>query len=143
MANLEQYKLYLGEIILDFQTIESDLRLIYAGMLKGDFEENCAFVKKMPGIGTVVKNLRELDNSDNRPYFNNKEYDYLSKIADKRNHYCHQCFLDFIYIENFENSREFKKSFDQLVKDCDEVSKIYRTVEQNRLKVLRMYNRID
>ena len=49
---------------MQVQCIESDLKLIYAGMQSGDFEENLDMLEKA-NLGTVIKKLKDLD----RPSF--------------------------------------------------------------------------
>ena len=72
MDNFDKYKYILGETIILYQFMENDLKLIYAGMLNGNFYKNIDKVRSTyKGLGQIVMALEELDNSDGSPYFSN------------------------------------------------------------------------
>ena len=66
MAYLDEFHYLVGETILECQRIEHDIKLIYAGMLKGNLEENIKLVENKP-LGPVLRDLEILDYSDNHP----------------------------------------------------------------------------
>ena len=72
-----------------------DIKLIYAGMLEGDFDDNLTEVEDMP-LGPVLEKLQKLDNSDNSPYLTEKDYKLLQEIKDIRNWLVHKSYIDFI-----------------------------------------------
>ena len=51
-------------------------------------------------LGKIATALEELDNSDDMPEFSDEEYNTIDEIREIRNYWCHQYYLDFIYIEN-------------------------------------------
>ena len=53
------------------------------------------------------ENWKKLDHSDGNPWLSETEYDQLDRIRELRNYWCHQCYLDYIYI-NVEWQRENK-----------------------------------
>lgn len=53
------------------QTIEGDLKWIYAFMHKGDPNENRSKVANYT-LGQIVNKLKELDNSDGKPYISHE-----------------------------------------------------------------------
>lgn len=48
-----------------------------------------------------------MDYSDNFPEFTEEEYKTIDDIRKIRNYWCHQCYLDYIYIQN-DYEREIK-----------------------------------
>ena len=90
----EKFKLIHSELIMQVQCIENDLKLIYAGMHSGDFEENLDMLEKA-NLGTVIKKLKDLDYSDGHPDLSKQDYALLEQIREIRNYWCHQCFLDY------------------------------------------------
>lgn len=62
-------------------------------------------------------------------------------MIKKRNYWCHEAYIDFIYDENFQNSNEYKKVCNMLLHDNEKLSKVYRAVEQVKLKARKDYNR--
>lgn len=143
MLNLNNYKYMIGETILFYQLIENDLKLIYAGMLKGDFDRNLIIVNnEYHGMGQIINALKKLDNSDGKPYFADNDYKLLSKLAKERNYYCHQCYVDFCYVQNFIYSKQYSESCDKLEKTNGEIQHIQGQTEDIRLKILKQFNRI-
>ena len=50
--------------------------------------------------GVILNKPKKLDRSDNDPYFTEEEYQQLDAIREQRNYWCHQCYLDYVYISN-------------------------------------------
>ena len=94
-----RFKLIHSELIQQVQCIENNLKIIYAAMHKGNFKSNLKSVEKM-NLGKIARELEKLDNSDNLPDFSEEEYTTIDEIREIRNYWCHQCYLDFVYIEN-------------------------------------------
>ncbi len=65
--NITELHESVGKILMECQCIVHDIRLIYSGMLNGDFNQNYNVVAKQP-LGPVLKKLESLDNSDDNPY---------------------------------------------------------------------------
>ena len=59
-------------------------------------------------LGNTLRKLKKLDHSDGNPWLSETEYDQLDRIRELRNYWCHQCYLDYIYI-NVEWHPEAKK----------------------------------
>ena len=143
MNNFDNYKYLLGETIINYQLIENDLKMIYAGMLSGDFNDNIDYVDKtFHGLGQIIIALQKLDNSDNKPYFSKEDYKILKNLARDRNYYCHQCAIDFGYIQNFINSTEYKKNYSKLQSVNTEIKRMQKLTEDFRFEILKKYNRI-
>ena len=75
MNEYDRYKFLLGETVILYQMMENDLKLIYAGMLGGNFFKNVENVRSMyKGLGQVIMALEELDNTNRTPYFTKETY---------------------------------------------------------------------
>jgi len=142
--NYKDFEFYVGETIGYYQLIEHDLKLIYAGMLKGeDFSKNIELVNaNFKGLGQVIKALEVLDNTDGKPNFSKESYKILMKLAKERNYFCHQCFQDFRYIPNFENSKEYAIACEKLVQANAQIRAMHAQTEKFRLAILHRYKRI-
>ena len=68
-------------------------------MLEGDFDENLDLVEKA-NLGTTIMKLKQLDYSDGKPNLTNRDYQLLEQIREIRNYWCHQCYLDYVYISD-------------------------------------------
>ena len=138
----DKFKLIHSELIMQVQCIEHDLKFIYAGMHSGDFDKNLDMLEKA-NLGTVIKKLKMLDYSDGHPELSKQDYDLLEQIREIRNYWCHQCFLDYVYI-NDDNRREYK--FQQIVnrlsEDENRTWDLHEHLQQLRNKMLQKYNRI-
>lgn len=143
MTEFEHYKFLLGETIMMYQLIENDLKMIYAGMLKGDFTTNFEKTNNMfHGLTQIINKLQGLDQSDNKPYFTKGDYKLLKDLAKKRNYFCHQCCLDFAYNTNFQNSKVFHNSYNELQQVNKKITGIQKQTEDFRLDILKKFNRI-
>ena len=143
MDNFDKYKYLLGETIILYQFMENDLKLIFAGMLSGNFYKNIEQVRSTyKGLGQIIIALEELDNSDGSPYFSSETYALLHKLARQRNYYCHQCCMEFCYNPYFRDSAEFNESYESLIKTNSTIKKIQAETEKHRINVLTKCNRI-
>jgi len=138
----EKFKLIHSELIMQVQCIENDLKLIYAGMHTGDFEENLDMLERA-NLGTVIKKLKDLDYSDGHPDLSKQDYTLLEQIREIRNYWCHQCFLDYTYIQDdYQRERKFQQVAQRLSEDENRTWDLHKHLEQLRLKMLRRYDRI-
>jgi len=135
MTNQEKFHLLVGETIMFCQCIEHDIKVLYAGMLKGEFTRNFASVNRK-GLGTVVKLLSDLDNSDGNPYLGCADYKLLADIATIRNHWAHQGYVEYIY-ETDKADAAFTRQYNRLNNDHNRLQKLYRLVEQVRINFFR------
>ena len=91
IRDIETFHTYVGRTIMHCQTIEHDIKLIYAGMKAGNMDKTLDIIaEKRMTLGMVLKNLKELDHSDNKPFFSESDYDLLKQITDIRNHWAHK-----------------------------------------------------
>ena len=141
MAYLDNFHLMVGETIMECQRIEHDVKLIYAGMLKGDWYENVDLVKN-EALGPVLKMLEELDNCDGKPCFSRSDYKFLSEIRNIRNWLVHRAYVDFMYEGRESWESELNKSYTKLKDFNTRMKKLGDFVEQVRIDVLRRYGRI-
>ena len=143
MDNFDKYKYILGETIVLYQFLENDLKIIFAGILKGNFYKNIEYVRsEYKGLGQVIKALEELDNSDSSPYFSKDTYILLNKLARQRNYYCHQCCVDFAYNPDFKNSIEFRESLEKLIDTNNSIKYVQPQIEEHKTNVLNRFNRV-
>lgn len=132
----------VGKILMECQCIEHDIKLIYAGMLNGDFDDNYALVAEQP-LGPVLKKLESLDNSDGNPYLSKQDYELLDDIRDIRNHWAHKAYTMFVYKRGQEYDDAFIRQARRLDNDLNRITKLSGSIEQVRFSVLRKYDRID
>lgn len=141
MSTLDEFHRLVGETIMFCQCIEHDIKLIYAGMLKGDFDENFQEVENSP-LGPVLKKLEKLDNSDGNPHFLEGDYNLLDQIRDIRNHWAHKAYVQFVYSKSSTYEKNFQKEFRRLKNDHNRLANLSTSIEKVRLEVLQKYNRI-
>ena len=144
--DFERFKNILGETIVLYQFIEYDLRIIYAGMLEGNFDENLELAfnnRKISGLGSIIRTLEKLDFSDDKPYLSKVDYKLLKDLAGDRNYFCHQCATDFMY-ENKQNKQEnkFKSVFNKLLNAHNGLEDLHKQIERARIDILKRLNRI-
>lgn len=138
----DKFKLIHSELIMQVQSIEHNLKLIYAGMHKGNFEKNFNALGKS-NLGSLIRKLKELDYSDGHPDLSRRDYEVLEQIREIRNYWCHQCFLDYVYIQDDrEREYQFQQVARRLSEDENRTWELSQNLEKLRFKLLERYERI-
>ena len=138
----DKFKLIHSELIMQVQCIENDLRIIYAAIKEGDFEDNIDDLEKA-NLGRIIKELREIDRSDGYPDLSDQDYELIDQIRETRNYWCHQCYLDYIYIrDDNERERRFQEIADRLSQDEDRTRELHKKLQKLRFQKLKEYHRI-
>lgn len=136
----DYFMMRYGELLFYFQCIENDLNSIYACMRKGDFDENLDALSK-GNLGKTIKKLKKIDLSDGNPDLSDSDYRLLDEIRKTRNYWTHQCFLDYVYIQNeYERDDTFKKISRRLRNDHNRLRKLHKNIERFRLSKVKEYN---
>ena len=128
-SSLERFRKLHSEIIEYYQCIEYDMRRIYSAMSSEDFDD-CMDELRELNWGVVLNKLKKLDNSDDNPYFTEDEYNTLDDMRNQRNYWCHQCYLDWVYISDDRNREErLQRLTRQLENENNRAYKIHRKME--------------
>ena len=127
------FKIKYAETMLNYQRIENDIKCIYAYMRAGDVTKHFEEIENKT-LGRMIRELKELDNSDNKPYINANDYNFLEQICDNRNHWAHSVFTDFIYEKDCLNSKKYQKQSSKLEKDHDRVQSAANILEKIRIE---------
>ena len=106
--NFDAFKTLHSQTIMYCQIIERDIKLIYAYMHTGDLDENFRFISKRT-LGQAVILLKKLDNEDSKPNISASDYNFLMQMTEKRNYWRHSNYTDFMYIQDFIYSDEYRK----------------------------------
>ena len=130
----------IGETLKFCQCVEFDIKALYAIMAEGDSEENLENVEDLT-LGTALRNLEELDYSDDKPYLSKDDYKYLSKINAKRNHIVHKTFQEYLYYPEPTNREYFEKEFDYVKSFHDELEKLHKLIENVRLEAIDVFKK--
>ncbi len=129
-ASVEKFQKLHSEIVEYYQCIEYDMKRIYSAMDSDDFDENMDWLEN-DNWGVILNKLKKLDKSDNDPYFTDDEYNLLDEIRDRRNYWCHQCYLDWVYIDD-DNKRlnRLERLTRQLENEHNRAYKLHRKMER-------------
>jgi len=136
MTREEHFYSLHGELIKFYQIIENDIKWIYSFMLEGNPNKTRMNVSNYT-LGQILNELKRLDNSDDNPCISPADYKFLNKMTDKRNYWCHQCYIDFVYEDNCFKSKEFNTVYDKLIKDYSQASQVVQNVQELKLKLRR------
>lgn len=135
----DTFKLIHSELIMSVQYIEQDLKLIYSILKGGAFYDNYSDVENFP-LEKLLKSLQELDYELGYSKIKEKDYDLLNQIREIRNYWCHQCYIDFHYIENpQEHDKAFQKVANRLHEDELRVYDLQQKIEKLRKSVERKH----
>ena len=131
--NYDTFTYLHSETIKYCQIIEGDLKWIYSFLHIGDIYQTRNSLGTL-GFGQIVKKLKQLDNSDGNPVLSASDYNFLGQMAQKRNYWCHECYRDFVYTNNWEYSSDFQNVCNKLQRDHDKLKVVCRNVENLKLK---------
>lgn len=130
----------VGVLVKKCQCIEHDVKIMYAGMLKGDYTDNLNTVIDKP-LGPVLKQLEELDYSDDSPYLSREDYNLLNEIKDIRNYWVHKGYIDFLYgsIDGYQS--RLNKQYQILLKDVGRLTRLAEQLEDVRIEMTKHFGR--
>ena len=138
----DEFKVLHSELIMQVQCIENNLRIIYAAMKPGDFKDNIDDLEKA-NLGRIMKELKKLDYSDGHPDLAEADYDLIDQIRELRNYWCHQCYLDYIYIsDEAQRERRFQEIANRLNHDENRTWALNKKIKKICFQKLKEYNRI-
>lgn len=131
----------VGVLIKKCQCIEHDVKIMYAGMLKGDFYKNLDTVVNKP-LGPVLKKIEELDYSDGAPYFSRDDYTLQNEIKEIRNYWVHKWYIDFLYgtMDNYQ--KRINKQYKELSNDVNRLIPLATQLENVRIEMMQHYGRV-
>lgn len=133
--NYDTFKLIHSELIMSVQYIEQDLKLIYSIRKGGEFGKNYSYVENSP-LGKLLRSLHEMDQELGYSKIKEKDYELLDEIREIRNYWCHQCYIDFHYIEDIqEHERAFQEVAARLQEDELRVYALQQKIEKLRKSV--------
>lgn len=118
--DFETFKIKYAETMFIYQAIEHNIKFIYAFMKVGNVNKHFDEIENKT-LGQMIRKLKELDNEDNKSLINTGDYNFLTQICDNRNHWAYNVFLEFVYKNNWINSKEYQKQCTKLEKDYDRV----------------------
>lgn len=136
--DLNKFHLLVGQTIMYCQIIEHDVKRIYAAMHKGDYYDNLATLEKWT-LGKCVQELKALDFSDNDPYISASDYNFLKQMTEKRNHWCHESYQEFLYNKQFLQSKEYVHECRKLQRDNERLSSVCDALENVRIKAQKKF----
>lgn len=126
---LERFEAMHSEIIRYFQCIEYDMKRIYSGMSADNYFD-CMDMLDGKNWGVILNKLKELDHSDDDPYFIDEDYKLLDEIRERRNYWCHQCYLDYVYIsDNGKLQAKLERMCRQLENEKNRAYKLHRKMQ--------------
>lgn len=128
----KDFKIEYAETMLYYQAIEHDIKFIYAFMKVGDVGRHFEDIENKT-LGQMIRQLKELDNSNNKPLISSNDYNFLTQICDNRNHWAHSVFTEFIYEKDCFNSKDYQKQCTKLEKDHDRVQAASDILEKIRI----------
>ena len=137
---LDDFHFMIGQTIMYCQVIEHDVNRIYAAMHIGDFYENLDKIEKW-SLGQTVQKLKELDFSGKCLYISASDYNFLKQMTEKRNHWCHQTYQNFLYNKQFLQSKEYADECRKLECDNERLSNVCDALEKVRIQAVKDFGR--
>ena len=125
----DQFKILHSEIMMYFQCIEFDLKRIYSGMSSEDFDDEMDMLE-VSNFGNTLRKLKQLDESDGDPWLSEADYEQLDRIREIRNYWAHQCYLDYIYINNgWQRESKFQRIANRLSNEHNRIYNLHHKLQ--------------
>ena len=137
---LDDFHFMVGQTIMYCQVIEHDVKRIYAAMHIGDYYDNLDKIEKW-SLGQTVQKLKELDFSSDTHYISASDYNFLKQMTEKRNHWCHQTYQNFLYNNQFLQSNEYADECRKLERDNERLSNVCDALEKVRIQAVKDFGR--
>lgn len=131
-VSYKDFTYYVGKTIEYCQTIEQDVKWLYA-FLKGGNPLNHMNDIANWTLGNTVFELQTLDAVNQVTMLQKKDYALLKDITQQRNYICHQIYRDFIYEENFIDSDAYLKACKKLLTFYKKIFKLQKEIETFRI----------
>lgn len=113
--------------------------MIYSILKNGKFYDNYSNVENAP-LGKLPISLHELEQELGYSKMKEQDYGLLNQIREIRNCWCHQCYIDFHYIEDpQEHDKAFQTMADRLHEDELHVYDLQQKTEKLRKSVERKH----
>ena len=126
----DRFKILHSEIMMYFQCIEFDLKRIYSGMSSGDFDDVMDMLETS-NLGNTIRMLKSLDESDGDPWLTKDDFEQLNRIREIRNYWVHQCYLDFIYIDDdWQRQSKKQRILNRLINEHRQIEKLHYKLEE-------------
>ena len=141
MITINDFHKLVGQTIMACQCIELDVKLMYSGMMQGNFERNLAMVRNK-ALGPVLVELEILDNSDGHPYFSKNDYELLFEIKDIRNYWVHKGYSSFIYLSGDKWQEGLEAQYNKIYAVYKKLSLMANEAQNIRLDVMKKFGRM-
>ena len=136
LLKLDDFKIYHSELVCCCQLLENDLKWIYSFITGCNIQQTRDSLDKA-NMGRVIKILKKIDIKGNKNIFSDEDYEYLLEIKDIRNYWCHQCYIDFLYKNNFRYTEEYSNASTRLISDHKRLHYVYKIVENIKLNLAK------
>ena len=106
--SLEDFRKKHSEVIEHYQFIEYILECIYSTLQKDkSFMGGMEAVEK-DNIRSLLSRIRRIQNDQNKCIINEEEYEEIIVICDRRNYWCHECYVDLVFDATSGGLRDLK-----------------------------------
>lgn len=135
--NRDMFKLIHSELIQQVQCIEHNLKVIYATINSGDFVENFESLSKT-NLGMIIKELKKLELEGIDTELTEEDYKVIDEIRIIRNYWCHQCYIDYVYIsDDKQREKMFQFIAGKLHYDELQTNDLSEKIEKIRLIIVK------
>lgn len=133
----DEFRIAHSKIIEEFQWLEWTLKNMYAKLIEGHYPECFDEVSEKP-LGELIKKLKDVEKINKTHYLTSKDYNNLKKVKDMRNYWCHNCYVEGIFIKRQPNGRIVSKSsglLERVKNDYEIVRELAKKLVEIRIPV--------
>lgn len=140
--NIVNFRQLHSQLILEYQLVEEKLRFIYIFLDKHTINLGMDTIDYWDGlnkesIGKLIKMINSKSDEHKVVVFDEKLIELIDKVREKRNFWCHQCYLKLVFGANGESKlkdletrmnsdiNDAKKLVLELIDVIDKVEKLF------------------
>lgn len=125
--NIVDFRQLHSQLILEYQLVEEKLRFIYLFLDKHTINLDMDTMDYWDGlnkesIGKLIKMINSKSDEHKAVVFDEKLIEIIDKVREKRNFWCHQCYLKLVFSVNGES--KLKDLETRMNSDIDDAKKM-------------------
>lgn len=135
---LENFRLNHSTLIEHYQYIEAHLEGIYATISGKNLLEGLKDVERS-NFKHIISKIKTLESKEKINIFTEEEYEYLNKVFQKRNFWCHNCYYDIVFDRKTGGPKK-PEDVQMLIKDLQEAEQLREKLFNKKIKLSKNSN---
>ena len=136
---LEKFRIRHSYLIEQYQFVEHHLEGIYASACNSGFFKGLEEVGKS-NLNKLVREIRRIENEKRIQIISEELYAKIEKIIERRNFWCHNCYVDMLFKSNGDPKKEEDiKTLNADIAEAEKLKDVLFELKQQFLEKIKPY----